>query len=167
MKKIFSVFLGFWIGVIANTFMVKKKFDNRIKGECLRSTKLQEFYDLLLLWLELKQKEGTFEIYFVNNQYKSVAIYGMKEIGEALYQELENIGIEIRYLIDKNADIIYADKEIYLPEDNLPEVDVIIVTALHYYSEIEKELSAKFKYPVVNLKDIIYESLSYQFERNI
>jgi len=167
MKRIFSVLISFLSGMIADRVAAKKKYDNRLNAERLRSEKLQEFYDLLLLWLELRQRGRSLKPYFDKKQYKCAAIYGMKEIGEALYRELESIGIEIKYLIDKNADIIYSEKDVYTPDDSLPDVDLIIVTALHYYDEIAEKLSVRVGCPVVNLTDIVYESLAYDIGRVI
>ena len=89
--------------------------------------------------------------------FRSVAIYGMKELGERLYDELENSGIEVCYIIDKNADSIYADVDVITPDDDLKPVDVIVVTAIYYFDEIEEMLSEKVDYPVISLEDILYE----------
>lgn len=165
MKKIVSFLGGFLFGAAAYRTVAMKKVKLNIEAARMRGNKLQEFYELLLLWLELRQRGGTLLNYFDKRGYKEVAIYGVKELGQALNFELERIGIEVKYLIDKNADTIYSDKKIYLPDDNLPEVDAILVTALHYYSEIENELSARINYPIINLTDIIYEALTYQIEK--
>lgn len=42
----------------------------------------------------------------------------------------------------------------------LPEVDVVVVTAIHYHNEIQKQLSQKVKCPIVGLNTIVY-SLDY------
>ena len=108
-------------------------------------------------WLRIRQEGKTLVEYFEKNDYKTVAIYGMKELGERLYDELENSGIEVRYIIDKNADSIYADVDVITPDDDLEPVDVIVVTAIYYFDEIEEMLSEKVDYPVVSLEDILYE----------
>lgn len=159
MKRIIEAALAFGGGAAACNAVLKKKYDNRLEHAYLQSDKLQEFYELLLLWLELKQRGGTLYKFFDEREFKSAAIYGMKELGEALCLELETTGIEVNYLIDKNADVIYSDKQVYTPEDDLPKTDVIIVTAIHYYEEIVSELSVKAECPVINLTDVIYEAL--------
>lgn len=95
--------------------------------------------------------------FFTQNSYKTVAIYGMKELGERLYDELKDSEIEVKYVIDKNADTIYADVDVIEPEDTLEDVDVIVVTAIHYFDEIEEALGAKVDYPVISLEDVVYE----------
>ena len=95
--------------------------------------------------------------FFIQNGYKTVAIYGMKELGERLYDELKNSEIAVKYVIDQNADAIYADVDVVAPEDSLEDVDVVVVTAIHYFEEIESMLGEKVDYPIISLEDIIYE----------
>lgn len=119
--------------------------------------KMGEFYRLLLKWLEIEQKGHSIRSYFVENGYKTIAIYGMKELGERLYDELKNSEVEVKYIIDKKADMMYADVDIVTPEDSLEEVDAIVVTAIHYMDEIEEMLEEKIDYPILSLTEIIDE----------
>ena len=105
----------------------------------------------------MKQEGKSLVAFFEQNDYKTVAIYGMKELGERLYDELKDTGIEVKYMIDKNADTIYADVDVVEPEDTLEEVDVIVVTAIHYFDEIEEALAEKIDCPVISLEDIVFE----------
>ena len=95
--------------------------------------------------------------YFTKHNYKTVAIYGMKELGERLVDELRDSDIKVCYAIDKNADQIYSDVDIVTPDDNLEPVDVIVVTAIFYFDEIYDMLSEKVDYPIVSLEDLLYE----------
>ena len=119
--------------------------------------KMTEFYRLLVEWLRIRQEGKSLVPFFTQNSYKTVAIYGMKELGERLYDELKDSEIEVKYVIDKNADTIYADVDVIEPEDTLEDVDVIVVTAIHYFDEIEEALWAKVDYPVISLEDVVYE----------
>jgi len=120
-------------------------------------SKMAEFYEVLLAWLELRQNGRQLNEYFISNGYKSIAIYGMKELGERLYAELKSSEIEVKYVIDKNADGIYCEKKIYTPDDNLEEVDVVVVTAIHYFDSIYKVMSNKLSCPIVSLEDVVYD----------
>ena len=95
--------------------------------------------------------------YFEKNNYKTVAIYGMKELGERLYDELKDSDVAVKYFIDKNAGELYADVDILTPDDELEPVDAIVVTATYYFDDIEETLGEKVEYPIVSLEDIIYE----------
>ena len=74
-----------------------------------------------------------------------------------MYAELKDSEIQVKYIIDKNADTIYADIDVVEPENILEDVDVIVVTAIHYFDEIEMMLGEKVDYPVISLEDVIYE----------
>lgn len=108
-------------------------------------------------WLLLKQEGKTLKPYFEENGYKRVAIYGMSYLGERLLDDLKGIGIEVAYAIDKNASALYSEVEIYTPDDELPEVDAIIVTATFYFEKIEEMLAGKVDCPVISLEEILYE----------
>lgn len=122
-----------------------------------QTRKMTEFYHVLVEWLRIKQEGKSLTAFFVQNGYKTVAIYGMKELGERLYDELKDSEIKVRYVIDKKADSVYVDVDAVTPEDTLEAVDVIVVTAIHYFDEIDAMLAEKVDYPIVSLEDILYE----------
>lgn len=121
-----------------------------------QAQKMTEFYQILVEWLRIKQEGKSLTAFFTQNGYKTVAIYGMKELGERLYDELKDSGIEVKYVIDKNANSVYADVDVVAPDNTLEAVDVIAVTAIHYFDEIESMLAEKVNYPIVSLEDILY-----------
>ena len=116
----------------------------------------RKFYNTLNQWLKLRQEGRSLVEYFEKNEYKTVAIYGMKELGERLYDELSGSNIEVLYAIDKRADRIYANVDIVTPEEELLEVDVIVVTAIHYFDDIEEVLASKVDYPIISIEDVVY-----------
>lgn len=117
--------------------------------------KMLKYYITLNNWIGKKQKNINLSSYFEKMGYKSVAIYGMKEVGERLYDELKDTKTEVKYAIDQNAESIYADIDVYLPDDKLPEADVIVVTATYYYNSILNNIKDKVCCPIVSLDDVI------------
>ena len=114
-------------------------------------------FQLLNKWLMLHQQDKTLEKYFVDNNLSEVAIYGMGALGERLFQDLRNIGIEIKYCIDRAADnkkgldvTVYSTAEV-----SYPKVDAIIVTPIQDYWSIVKVLEAKTDVPVLSLEDVV------------
>lgn len=81
----------------------------------------------------------------------------MSNVGVTLFDELKDTGIIVAYGIDKNADSLCADIDIVSIEEDLDKVDVIVVTAITFYDEIEKKLSKKVNCPIISLEDILYE----------
>lgn len=121
--------------------------------------KLHMLYVAFDQWMRIRQEGKTLVEYFEKNEYKTVAIYGMKELGERLYAELEGSDIKVKYIIDKNADRICADVDVITPDEKLESVDVIVVTAIYYFDEIEEMLSEEVDYPIISLKNILKDIL--------
>lgn len=157
MKKgvasILSMLAGAAIGAGAIGTVQKPKMKKRAE----HTQKMTEFYQVLVEWLRIKQEGKSLTAFFVQNGYKTVAIYGMKELGERLYDELKDSEIKVKYVIDQNADSICADVDVVTPDDTLEAVDVIVVTAIHYFDEIEEALSQKVDCSIVSMEDVIYE----------
>lgn len=148
-----SILLGASVGATAmKTYQNKKQLKS---SETLQ--KMGQFYDLLVRWISIKQQGNSLSTYFLKNGYKTIALYGMKELGERLYDELKGSEIEIKYIIDKNAQAIYSDIDVVTPEEPLDKVDAIVVTAVYYFEEIEERLEGKVDCPIISLEDVIYE----------
>lgn len=118
--------------------------------------KFESFYRLLITWVEMKQEGKSLVEYFEFNNIKTIAIYGMKELGERFVKELEGSDIEIKYVIDQNIDKIETPYKKVRPNDDLEPVDAIVVTAIYYYQEIEEDLSKKVDYEIISLEDAVY-----------
>ena len=108
-------------------------------------------------WVKIKQNGKNLLDYFVRNNYNRIAIYGMSYVGETLLKELSGSEVEVVYGIDKNAEIIDQEFKVITMENPLEEVDVIVVTAITFYDEIEEKLSKKIDCPIISLEDILYE----------
>lgn len=106
--------------------------------------------------MQLKQKGRNLSDFFKERGYRNIAIYGMHHPGVTLQNELDGTGINICYGIDANADSIYSDIAVMKPTDELPPVDVIIVTLIYYFIDIEKKLEEKVTCPILSLDDVIF-----------
>ena len=137
--------------------MIGKKMSDKVKAENTLSVKHFRLMMVLNQWLAAKQEGKSLASFFEKNGYKKIAIYGMSHLGKRLVEELKGTDIEILYGIDKNADNIYSEFEMKTLEDDLPPVDVIVVTAVTYFDEIEAALEEKVDYSIISLEDILYE----------
>lgn len=161
MKKCLGAILGVIGGVIAGATVTNKVNQNKISDELKKVDKFKGYYNMLLQWLDIKQEGKSLSEYFVNNNYKTIAIYGMGEMGRRLYDELKDSEIQIKYVIDKNSITAYSPVEVkelddFDGDDNV-EVDVVVVTATFAFNEIQKEVSEKITCPIISLEDVIYE----------
>lgn len=152
-----STLMGTAAGAIVGRTVVKTKLSKTIGRQNDMLNKVHVLYCAFDLWLQIRQEGRTLAEYFERHNYKTIAIYGMKELGERLLDELKDSDIKVCYAIDKNAEHIYADVDIVTPDDELEPVDVIVVTAIYYFHEIAENLSEKVDYPIVSLEDIVYE----------
>lgn len=143
---------GAALGAVGVGKTLKEKVDYKSK----MSEKHLALYLMMNQWVKVKQENKSIAGYLEAEGYKSIAIYGMNYVGETLMDELLNSSVEVKYGIDKNADTIYADVDILRPEDELPEVDAIIVTAITFFDEIEDDLSRKVDCPIISMEDILY-----------
>ena len=157
MKKGISALLGMAAGAVAGGIAVGTGFSKKLCEKSEKGAKVHELYMAFDQWLQIRQQGKTLAEYFTRNGYKTVAVYGMKELGERLCDELKGTGVTVSYAIDRNADAIYADVDVVAPDGELAEVDVIVVTAITYFDEIEEMLREKMDCPIISLEDILYE----------
>ena len=120
--------------------------------------KILLYYNILNMWLEMKQKGKSGIAYLQEKRIKRIAIYGMKELGERFYEEIKNTGIEVVCVIDKNPDDVIGDFVVISPEEEIPDVDAIIVTAEYYFPEISNQLKEKVNCPVYSLLGVLGNS---------
>ena len=144
--------IGLSVGVIIEWVHEEKRMDGW-ENQC---HKLDAYYRLFNQWLSLKQEGKNLAEYLQFNEYKSVAIYGMSTPGERLIEELEYTDIEIKYVVDRNADNIVARQPKYKSDDELPKVDVMIVTAILAFQDIQEDMEKKVDFPIISLEDMVY-----------
>lgn len=116
-----------------------------------------KFYQVLVKWMEARNRNNYVGDYLCSQGYKSVSIYGYAELGKLLYQELSKSKIKIVYIIDKKVARLTdgEDAIICKPQKNHPVVDAVIVTAIYYYEEIKEELEELGYQNIISLQDII------------
>ncbi len=157
MKKgaiaVLSTLFGAAAGAAGGYYLKGKEVDEKSK----KVDKFKGYYNMLNQWLILKQEGKSLTEYFKANNYKVIAIYGMGEMGNRLYDELRESDIEVKYAVDKNAAGTYSELDVIEKEDDFEKVDVIVVTATFAFDEIEAEIADKVDFPIVSLEDVVYE----------
>lgn len=144
-------------GAVAGAGSVGKIVGDRLGKARRMSDKHLALFLMMNQWVKVKQEGKSLAAYFEENGYRKIAIYGMSYAGETLVDELHGTGIEIAYGIDQNATYLYADVDIVSAEEELQDVDVVVVTAITFFNEIEEKLSQKLNCPIISLEDILYE----------
>lgn len=157
MKKSVATTLAMLSGAAAGAFSVSALSKKIIEKKEGKINKFKKYYDMLNQWMIIKQEGKSLENYFINNGYHSIAIYGMGEMGNRLYEDLKGTKITVKYAIDKEAGLTYAEVETREITDTLPTVDAIVVTAVFAFDEIEESLKKTCDYPIISLQDVIYD----------
>ncbi len=124
-----------------------------------RKTKEEIYLDLLDMWLTVKEQGRSLEEFFKKRNYKLVCIYGMGILGEHLYEELRKSDvIKVEYIVDRDTSRQYPIDH-YMPEDDLPKVDAMIVTAVISFPELYKKYKELNDGRIISIVEVIKESI--------
>ena len=63
--------------------------------------------------------------------------------------------MKIVYGIDKLMKAPVKGVEVYKPDDELPEANVIIISATFDFSAIKKSIADKVDYPIISLEEVV------------
>lgn len=155
MKKEIKGFIEIVLGI---TLLAQMREKNRqIKywqQSAEKNIQIMKLYDQ---WMFIHQDHKSAYDYFAEKGIKSIAIYGMDNVGERFHEELKDTDIRIAYAIDKKGGYINSDIRMVSPEDELERVDAIVVTAVYYFDEIFKNLSSITDIPIISLEEILHE----------
>jgi len=156
MNKVVLSVLSAAAGTVVGAKMVGKKVADENSKIQKMSDKHLALFLMMNQWVRVKQEGKQIASYFEKNDYRRIAVYGMSYVGETLVEELKGTNVEIAYGIDKKAESIYAEFDIFSNADALEEVDVVVVTAIAFFDEIEDELRKRLNCPILSLEEILY-----------
>lgn len=132
-----------------------KALRNEIELKEYRISKFKSYFNLLNVWKSIENKNKNIDSFFEFNRIKKIAIYGFGELGKRLYDDImRRNSLEIVYAIDKKK-INNTFIDVKTMEDELPEVDAIIVSAIMDFEEICKVLEKKVSCPIISLDEVI------------
>lgn len=141
-------FMGIWkIIVKAGTTIAEK---NKLVD------KYKLYFCLNNRWISLKESNRRLSKYFVENQIKSIAVYGLGDIGLNLCDEIMKDGIEVKYAFDRSLIRYESLIPIKKLEDELEEVDAVVVSIPDEFEAIRNSIEAKFSCPIISIDDIVY-----------
>lgn len=121
------------------------KYGNKEDEQAFLLGKFQNHYKVCSLWVDLlNNKEKFLGKYFEGHKMERVAIYGFADIGRKLYRQLNKENICVEYAIDQYVGNGIEGLKVYRPEEKMPDVDAIIVTA-YEPNEIRLKLLERVK----------------------
>ncbi len=150
MKKIIALII---LCVVLIIMMIRKiiKQKELLDKFTLSYFKTRDWLNLSLYGIRISEK-------LKMSGVRSVAIYGYGLVGKMLYRDLKSDGINVEYAIDECASSIYWDEvNIYFPYEQLPPVDLIIISVFETKQKIESELQDVSDSKIKYLSDLIDE----------
>ena len=120
--------------------------------------KYYEYYNIYDKWVYLLNKKIQISSFFINENIGKIAIYGYGNFAKRLAEALLPTGIEVSYYVDRNVGFAEDGKKIYSINeinDKVDDVEIYVVTAVHYYDEIQMELMRVTNKRIVSLNFVI------------
>ena len=140
-------------------YMISSKDDSTVVSFLQKKVYMfQHRYKFLHYWMWLREQGIGIDKFFIQRGIKTIALYGLGIEGKHFRDELYAEGMEISYAIDRQGNVLHDMFPIYRLEDELPEVDVIVVSVIDEFFSIYKVLREKVKCSVYSLEEIVYES---------
>lgn len=151
-----GVMMGASVAVIYK--YIKNRNINTKSNNVNVEERLRSYYDLTNRWILLKNEGKKLSEYFINNNYKNIAIYGMGELGLRLYEELNDTSIHVMYGIDYSSGRKVSDLPVYYLKElnNVNDVEAIVVTPVFDYDNIRDSLINITNKPIISLNDVIF-----------
>lgn len=146
-----NIVVAFFLGVMAT---VGGKFLLHNKKETSSQDKFGAYYDVLNKWMKLKENNQTIEDRLKEMGIKTIAIYGMGDLGHHLIKDLENSDIEVKYAIDRSF-LAISEIDVYEPDADMPLVDAIVITPVFDYENICKKLQTKMDCKLLSIGDLV------------
>lgn len=120
--------------------------------------KFQCYHDVEIKWIENLRKGKSVGEYFRKNGYKSVVIYGMGQLGIALFDEIKLLrDVSVLYAIDQGSPKVSDELEVYKMDQivNKEKPDIIVITVPHLVSQIETELRKVYACKCISILNVV------------
>lgn len=150
-----GIFAGIAVGMAAGIGIDRIGLKKVLEEKERELERYKENFFVLGEWLAMFERGQTIAQALRDRHVSSVGIYGMGILGSHLYRQLEQSGVQVTYLIDKNPlKGIYHAKTV-LPDAVLQDTDAIIVTPVYHFEQIKETLRQHNQIEVISLKELI------------
>jgi hypothetical protein len=140
-----------------SAWVTKNKSQKKQRNEFERANQNGRSFQTACSMLAIDNLSENLQKFFLENNCKTIAIYGMGRLGDIIFHKLSHSQIHIMYGIDKKAKSIAYEIPVYSIEDNLEEVDMVIVTVTYSFREIKRSLQKKVSCPIASLDEVLFE----------
>ena len=100
--------------------------------------------------------------YFNMNGYKNIAVYGVGKMGSLILRNIDIAQLESICIIDENKSACFGGMEKISVEElvDRKEMDVVLVTPLLDYPQIEGRICSICEIPVISTKELMYDMIN-------
>lgn len=133
--------------------------DNLIQIYKSRADQYKRYWKLMDQWMRNKENKIGLGTILKKRGFCSIAVYGIGILGEHLIRDIEQSDINIRYGIDARKSEIAHPFPVISPNQDYPQVDVIVVSVISEYDEIKEKLSKATRIPVISLEELVLEEV--------
>ena len=130
--------------VIQGILLKMYKMQIDAKGNLHRKNR---FYTLLYEW-KIKSKK------LFTQKDMTIAIYGLGQWGELLYQDIKGLTVKVLYGIDQKVEEFHG-LPIKKPCEQLENVDMIVVTVFQEFEAVKRELQERYYGRIVSIEELI------------
>ena len=125
-----------------------------------RKSKYELYFELLVKWMELKNRGLSLESFFELHELRNIAIYGWGKIGKLLYDELEHTTISVDYIIDKYCNVDYhVQIKRSVDENVIKNIDAVVITPVWDLNSIVDKLREEGIDRMISVEEIIDEEI--------
>lgn len=131
--------------VIEQNALIKKNYENKLQV-CIKEkvTKHRKFAQLEHNFNKMMSDKEQLKNCLKQSKINTLAVYGYGYYGKKFIKCMQECGIKVSYVIDKNASAFVQDEwKIKTLEDELDIVDLIVVTPVFGYLDIKEKISEK------------------------
>lgn len=100
--------------------------------------------------------------YFNMNGYRNIAVYGVGKMGSLILRNIDTAQLESICIIDENKSACFGGMEKISVEElvDRKEMDVVLVTPLLDYPQIEAQICSICEIPVISTKELMYDMIN-------
>lgn len=103
--------------------------------------------------------------YFKMNGYRNVAVYGVGKLGTLILRNIDASQLSSLCIMDESASACFGGIEKISVEElaGRNEIDMVLVTPLLDYPQIEAEICSRCSIPVISAKELIFDMVNQSF----
>lgn len=135
-------------------------YGKEVKRLLVQERKEHFMYEFMNRWLMLKQQGISLSLFFAHKKIKNIAIYGVHNMGQRFYDELQNSAVTVKYGIDRSPQKAKWGVPVLHPNDTLEMVDAVVITPVFDFLEIRDNLSVTLSCPMFSIEEVLF----YEYE---